>query len=148
MQKYDRNNDLTSVVIYDSKCPYCSAVTKWLKRTRDIGAISWHEIAAQNFLQAQFSRVPFAVFLVVPTEAKIYAGKNAAKELCTRSNLPDLFGTLVEKEYNTLSKAASLLSKRNQKIDDIGGIFELNSNSKEFLNELFHDSWTVPFENS
>ena len=146
MTKYERDTNLASVVIYDSKCPYCSAVTKWLKQTRDLGAVSWHENIAQNFLKAQFNYLPFAVFLVVLSENKIYAGPDAARELCERARLPDLFGRLVEQEYHKISKTASLLSNRKQSLDKIEGEFPLNSNSLLLLDDLFHEAWTLPFE--
>ena len=146
MTKYERDTNLASVVIYDSKCPYCSAVTDWLKRTRDLGAVSWHENIAQNFLKAQFNYSPFAVFLVVLPENKIYAGPDAARELCERARLPGLFGRLVEQEYHKISKTASLLSNRKQSLDKIEGEFSLNSNSLLLLDDLFHEAWTLPFE--
>ena len=146
MVKYERTTNIASVVIYDSKCPYCSAVTKWLKRTRDLGALSWHENTAQNFLKAQFNYSPFAMFLVVPSESKIYAGPDAARELCERARLPELFGRLVEHEYHKISKTASLLSNRKQPLDKIEGEFPLNANSLSLLDDLFYEAWTLPFE--
>tara|TARA_A100001037_G_scaffold207564_1_gene185929 strand:+ start:9162 stop:9605 length:444 start_codon:yes stop_codon:yes gene_type:complete len=146
MTKYERSIELSSVVIYDSKCPYCSAVTKWIKRTHGLGAISWHEKKAQEFLNTQFNYSPFAVFLVVPSEGTIYAGPTAAKELCNRANLPELFGRLVKQEYHKISKTASVLSNRKQDLDKIEGKFILNPDALSLLEGLFHEAWTLPFE--
>ena len=97
-------------------------------------------------MKAQFNYSPFAVFLVVLPENKIYAGPDAARELCERARLPGLFGRLVEQEYHKISKTASLLSNRKQSLDKIEGEFPLNSNSLLLLDDLFHEAWTLPFE--
>lgn len=144
MARYERATEFEAVVVYDAKCPYCSAATKALKRVSGLGAVSWHDDAAQRFLDAQFGEIPFAVFLVVPGENRVYAGRDAARELCRMAGIPELFGQLVEREFDRIERAVGSLSRADRRPDDIDGDYSIAEAAQGLLEELFYEAWTLP----
>lgn len=93
------------VLIYDGKCPFCSAASTALRRVRGVGAIAWNDEPAQAFLEAQFEEVPFALVLVDSEEERVYAGRAAASELCDRAGMPVLIGDIVGENYESIADA-------------------------------------------
>ena len=118
-------NEYDSVLIYDGECPYCSIAARALEEIDDIGAISWYDDAAQDFLQAQFGDTPFAMVLVDEPEKAVYAGKAAAKELSDRAGMPGLVGSLVRDNYESIAKVVGLASGRGRDPDDVHERYEL-----------------------
>lgn len=119
MSEYD------SVLIYDGECPYCSIAARALEEIDDIGAISWYDDPAQDFLEAQFGDTPFAMVLVDEREGTVYAGKTAAKELSDRAGMPGLVGSLVRDNYESIAKVVGLASGRGRDPDDVHERYEL-----------------------
>jgi hypothetical protein len=114
-----------SVLIYDGECPYCSIAARALEEIDDIGAISWYDDPAQDFLEAQFGDTPFAMVLVDEREGTVYAGKTAAKELSDRAGMPGLVGSLVRDNYESIAKVVGLASGRGRDPDDVHERYEL-----------------------
>lgn len=119
MSEYD------SVLIYDGECPYCSIAARALEEIDDIGAISWYDDAAQEFLEAQFGETPFAMVLVDESEQAVFAGKAAAKQLSDRAGMPGLVGSLVRDNYESIAKVVGLASGRGRDPDDVHERYEL-----------------------
>ncbi|WP_336326853.1 DCC1-like thiol-disulfide oxidoreductase family protein [Halovenus sp. HT40] len=118
-------SDYDSVLIYDGECPYCSVAARALEEIDDIGAISWYDDPAQSFLEAQFGETPFAMVLVDTTENRVYAGKAAAQELADRAGMPDLVGSLVRDNYETIARIVGLASGRGRDPDDVHEQYDL-----------------------
>ncbi|MFC6732712.1 MULTISPECIES: DCC1-like thiol-disulfide oxidoreductase family protein [unclassified Haladaptatus] len=118
-----------AVLIYDGECPYCSIAAVALKRLDDIDAISWYDDAAQRFLEAQFGATPFAMVLVDRAEKRVYAGKAAAEELATRAGLPQLAGSLVRDNYETIADLVGRASGRGRDPDDYHERYDLRDDA-------------------
>jgi hypothetical protein len=118
-------SEYDSVLIYDGECPYCSIAARALEEIDDIGAISWYDDPAQDFLEAQFGDTPFAMVLVDEREGTVYAGKTAAKELSDRAGMPGLVGSLVRDNYESIAKVVGLASGRGRDPDDVHERYEL-----------------------
>jgi hypothetical protein len=118
-------SEYESVLIYDGECPYCSIAARALEEIDDIGAISWYDDPAQDFLEAQFGDTPFAMVLVDEREGTVYAGKTAAKELSDRAGMPGLVGSLVRDNYESIAKVVGLASGRGRDPDDVHERYEL-----------------------
>lgn len=144
MTEYERAMEYEAVVLYDADCPYCSAATKALRRVDSLGAVSWDEPAAQSFLDAQFGKTPFAVILVDAGEGRVYAGKDAARELASRAGLPDLVSDLVESEFDRVEAVVDKLGGHEADGDDFHGEFDLTADGRDAFDELAYMAWSLP----
>lgn len=122
---------MSSVLIYDGDCAYCSAASRALRRLGDVEPVPWEEEAAQRFLHAQFGEEPFAMFLVDLEEEVVYAGRSAAGELAERAGAPSLASDLVSAEYDGISKVVGLASRREREPDDYHGTYDLRERATE-----------------
>lgn len=129
-----------AVLIYDGECPYCSVAARALEQVDDIGAISWYDDAAQTFLEAQFGATPFAMVLADETTGTVYAGRAAAEELCRRAGMPDLVGSLVRDNYETIAQVVGLASGRGRDPDDVHEQYELTDDAREAFPSLAGDA--------
>jgi predicted DCC family thiol-disulfide oxidoreductase YuxK len=125
-----------SVLIYDGECPYCSVAARALERVRDVGAISWYDESAQSFLQAQFGATPFAMVLVDSAEQRVYAGQSAAEELTRRAGMPELVGSLVRDNYETIARVVGLASNRGRDPDDVHERYDLTPDAADSFDGL------------
>jgi predicted DCC family thiol-disulfide oxidoreductase YuxK len=125
-----------SVLIYDGEFPYCSVAARALERVENIGAISWYDDAAQSFLQAQFGATPFAMVLVDTSEQRVYAGQSAAEELTQRAGLPELVGSLVRDNYETIARVVGLASGRGRDPDDVHERSDLTADGADAFGAL------------
>jgi predicted DCC family thiol-disulfide oxidoreductase YuxK len=123
--------EFESVLIYDGECPYCSVAARALERIEDIGAISWYDEAAQSFLRAQFDATPFAMVLVDASQGQVYAGRSAAEELTGRAGLPDMAGSLVRSNYDTIARVVGLASRRGREPADLHDRYDLTAGGVE-----------------
>jgi predicted DCC family thiol-disulfide oxidoreductase YuxK len=125
-----------SVLIYDGECPYCSVAARALERVRDVGAISWYDESAQDFLAAQFGATPFAMVLVDSAEKRVYAGRSAAEELTRRAGMPELVGSLVRDNYDAIARVVGAASNRGRDPDDVHEEYDLTSEGAERFESL------------
>jgi predicted DCC family thiol-disulfide oxidoreductase YuxK len=125
-----------SVLIYDGECPYCSVAARALERVQDVGAISWYDESAQAFLRAQFGATPFAMVLVDASEERVYAGESAAQELTGRAGMPELVGSLVRDNYETIARVVGLASNRGRDPDDVHEQYDLTAEAAEQFGTL------------
>ena len=125
-----------SVLIYDGECPYCSVAATALERVDDIGAISWYDGAAQTFLEAQFDATPFAMVLADAGAETVYAGRAAAEELARRAGMPELVGSLVRDNYETIARVVGLASGRGRDPDDVHEQYPLTDAGCESFRSL------------
>lgn len=125
-----------SVLIYDGECPYCSVAATALEQVDDVGAISWYDDAAQSFLEAQFGETPFAMVLVDAAEQRVYAGRSAAEELARRAGMPDIVGSLVRDNYETIARVVGLASGRGRDPDDVHERYELTDRGGDAFESL------------
>lgn len=109
--------ELRTVLIYDGECPYCSIAATAVRRLEDVAVVSWYDDAAQEFLTAQFGEAPFAMVLVDADEGRVYAGRNAARELADRAGTPKLVGSLVRDNYERIASAVGRASGRDHEAD-------------------------------
>ncbi|SDX88458.1 DCC1-like thiol-disulfide oxidoreductase family protein [Halobellus clavatus] len=130
MTQYD------SILIYDGECPYCSIAARALERLDDVGAISWYDDAAQEFLQAQFDETPFAMFLVDRRRRRVYAGRSAAKELADRAGTPGIVGSLVRDNYETIATVVGVASGRGREAADYHDIYPLGDDAADLFDGL------------
>ncbi|WP_410764429.1 DCC1-like thiol-disulfide oxidoreductase family protein [Haloferax sp. DFSO60] len=125
-----------AVLIYDGECPYCSIAATALKRLDDVEAISWYDDAAQEFLAAQFSEVPFAMVLADRSEDRVYAGRAAAKELAERAGTPGIVGSLVRDNYETIAKVVGVASGRGRDPDDVHSTYPIEGAALDTFDAL------------
>ena len=133
---------MTSVLIYDGDCVYCSVAAKALRRLGDVGAVSWDDETAQRFLHAQFGEEPFAMFLVDLNEETVYAGRTAASELSERAGLPSVASDLVASEYGGISKVVGVASRREREPDDYHGRYDLRDRARPEAESLVETAET------
>jgi len=125
-----------SVLIYDGECPYCSVAAQALGRVKNIGALSWYDESAQSFLRAQFDATPFAMVLVDADEQQVYAGRAAAEELTQRAGMPELVGSLVRENYDTIARVVGLASRRGRDPADVHDQYDLTADGAETFETL------------
>jgi len=121
---------MSSVLIYDGDCAYCSVAARALRRLGDVAAVGWEEDAAQRFLESQFEETPFAMFLADLDEENVYAGRSAAEELADRAGAPSLASSLVSSEYDGISKVVGIASRRDREPDDYHGIYDMRERAR------------------
>jgi predicted DCC family thiol-disulfide oxidoreductase YuxK len=129
-----------SVLIYDDECRYCSVAARALERVEDIGAISWYDERAQSFLEAQFGATPFAMVLVDAAAEQVYAGQSAAAELTRRAGMPELVGSLVRDNYETIARVVGAASGRNRDPDDVHERYDLTTAGADQFEALAGDA--------
>ena len=125
-----------SVLIYDGECPYCSVAARALERIENIGAVSWYDESAQSFLQEQFDATPFAMVLVDSEQRRVYAGRTAAEELTQRAGMPELVGSLVRDNYDTIARAVGLATRRDREAADVHDQYDLTTAAAEAFETL------------
>jgi len=124
------------VLIYDGDCPYCSVAAVALERIEGIVAVSWYAEPVEPFLEAQFGANPFAMVLVDPEEGRVYAGRNAAKELTDRAGTPGIVGSLVRDNYERIAGVVGALSGRGRDPDDYHETYELTPEAAAHVDAL------------
>lgn len=118
-------SEFESVLVYDGDCPFCSAASSALRRTRGVGVVPWEDEAAQRFLEMQFEDAPFALVFVDGGARKVYVGREAARELCERAGLPTLMSDLVGENYEAIADAVRTVSGLDDEPDPYHGSFPL-----------------------
>ena len=118
-------SEFESVLVYDGDCPFCSAASSALRRTRGVGIVPWEDEAAQRFLAAQFEDAPFALVFVNGSAGQVYVGREAARELCERAGLPVLVSDLVGENYESIADAVRTVSGLDDEPDPYHGSFPL-----------------------
>jgi hypothetical protein len=126
----------TSVLIYDGECPYCSIAAKALQAVDNLGAISWYDDAAQDFLEAQFDATPFAMVLVDTERDTVYAGRAAAEELAARAGMPGIVSSLVRDNYDTIAAVVGAASGRGRDPDDVHEPYALSDAGRSTFDRL------------
>jgi hypothetical protein len=129
-----------NMLIYDGECPYCSLAAKALERIDTVGALSWYDSAAQQFLDAQFDTTPFAMFLVDIEEKQVYAGRSAAEELAKRAGTPHLVSSLVRDNYTQIAEVVGLASGRGREPDNVHSVYQLTSEAELVYDPLVTSS--------
>ncbi len=128
---------LEAVMIFDGECPFCSAAATALRRLDTVGVVPWEDEAAQSFLDAQFGEVPFLLALVDPAEDTIYLGRTAARELCERAGLPEIVGSLVRDNYETVADAVQRTATSEATLDRYHGTVSISEPATDHLESLF-----------
>lgn len=123
--------DPGSVLVFDGDCPFCSAASSALRHTRDVGVVPWSDETARALLEAQFGEVPFALVLVDGDEARLYVGREAARELCERAGLPVLVSDLLGENYESVAERVRAVSGADREPDARHGTFELTEAATE-----------------
>ncbi len=124
------------VLIYDGDCPYCSMAAVALERLDDIAALSWYADPVEAFLHAQFDAQPFAMILVDPGRETVYAGRSAAQELADRAGTPEIVGSLVRQNYETIAGVVGSLTRRGRDPADYHDQYPLAAAAKPNLQRL------------
>ncbi|PSQ45790.1 DUF393 domain-containing protein [Halobacteriales archaeon SW_7_68_16] len=125
-----------AVLIYDGDCPYCSVAATAIKRTDDIGIVSWYDDDAQEFLEAQFGEAPFAMVLVDVAADRVYAGRAAAEELADRAGMPSIVGSLIGDNYDTIAGAVGKLSGRDRDPAPFHETYRLADGARDLFDAL------------
>ncbi|SFR69352.1 DCC1-like thiol-disulfide oxidoreductase family protein [Halogeometricum limi] len=128
--------DYDAVLVYDGDCPYCSIAAKALKELKNVGAISWYDETAQEFLERQFGETPFAMFLVDSREDRVYAGRSAAEELADRAGTPGIVSSLVRDNYDRIAKVVGAASGRGRDPDDFHDTYPLDEDAADLFDAL------------
>ena len=126
----------TTVLVYDGDCPFCSAAATAMRQLPSVGAVAWNEPAAQTFLEAQFGDVPFALFLADVEAETVWAGREAASELCDRGGMPVLVQDIVESGYERAVDAIRTVSEHDREVDPYHGAHLLSSAARDAFAEL------------
>lgn len=132
------------VLIYDGECPFCSAAASALRRVRGVGAIPWYDDPAQEFLEAQFEDVPFALVFVDGEEGRVYAGRAAASELCDRAGLPVLVQDIVRDNYESIADAIGSVAGGDRDPDPYHATYPLSPEASERFEALAEGAGSMP----
>lgn len=114
------------VLIYDGDCPFCSAASTALRHVDGVGAVAWDEDAAQAFLKAQFDDVPFALALVDREAGAVRVGRDAARDLCERAEMPVLVQDIVGDNYESIADAIRTVAGTDREPDPYHGTYDLS----------------------
>ncbi|MFB6130167.1 MAG: DUF393 domain-containing protein [Salinigranum sp.] len=128
--------DLHGVLIFDGDCPFCSAASSALRRVDGVGAVPWSDEAAQAFLAAQFGEVPFALAFVDRRDERVWAGREAARELCERAGLPVLVRDVIGDNYEGVADAIRTVAGADREPDVYHGVFPLSESAAEAFARL------------
>lgn len=128
--------DYHSVLVYDGDCPMCSAASSAMRRLDGVGAVAWHDDAAQAFLDAQFGEVPFALAFVDREAERVWVGREAARELCERAGLPILVQDVLGDNYESVADAVRGVTGAEREPDDYHGVFPLTDPATERFGAL------------
>lgn len=135
-------SDYGAVLVYDGECPFCSAAASALRRLPGAGAIAWDEDAAQSFLRAQFGETPFALVFADSEEARVYVGREAARELCERAGLPVLIRDVIGDNYESLADAIRTVTGVEGDPDPAyHGVYPMADDAREAFAALEADAW-------
>lgn len=128
--------DHTGVLIYDGDCPFCSAAATALRHLPDAGTVSWEAPAAQSFLEAQFGEAPFALVFVDGDAGRVYAGREAARELCERAGMPVLLQDVVDDNYERMADAVRTVAGLDREPDPYHGVYPLAADAEAAFEDL------------
>lgn len=129
-------SEFDAVLIYDGECPYCSIAARALERTQRVGAVSWYDDAAQSFLAAQFGETPFAMVLADREEGRVYAGREAARELAERAGFPGAVGSTVGNNYDAIAGFVGKLTGRDREMDPYHDTYDLTDAAREQFDDV------------
>lgn len=135
--------DHRAVLVYDGECPMCSAASSAMRRLDSVGAVAWDDPAAQRFLEAQFGETPFALVFADRETARVWVGREAARELCERAGLPVLVQDLVGENYETLADAVQGVAGTERDPDAHHGTFPLADAAAETFSDLAANAETT-----
>lgn len=121
----DATPEYGGVLLYDGDCPFCSAAASALRRVEDVGVVPWDDEAARAFLRAQFGEVPFALVLADRERERLWAGREAARELCDRAGLPVLVRDVVGEDYERLADGIRRVSGLDREPDPYHDVYPM-----------------------
>lgn len=134
MSKTDQ--PFTGILLYDGDCPFCSAASTAMRQLEAVGVVRWDDPASQAFLEAQFDDTPFALFFADGEAARIWAGRAAARELCTRAGMPVLVQDIVDDSYETVADAIRFVSGVDRDVDPYHDDYPLTDAARERFDDL------------
>lgn len=129
-------SEYSGVLIYDGECPLCSAAASALRRLPDVGSVAWEDEAAGAFLEAQFDDRPFALVFVDGADGRVYAGREAATELCDRAGMPVLVQDVVGGNYETMADAIRTVAGVQRDPDPYHGVYPLAEDAESAFEDL------------
>lgn len=132
----DTDYQFTGVLLYDGDCPFCSAASTAVRRLDRVGVVPWDDPAARAFLEAQFGAVPFALFFVDAEARRVWAGREAARELCDRAGLPVLVQDVVGENYEALADAVRFVSGLDREVDPYHDAYPLADEAAALFDDL------------
>ena len=126
----------TGILIYDGDCPFCSAASTAMRQLEGVGVVPWDDPAAQDFLEAQFGEVPFALFFVDSEAETVWAGRAAATELCERAGMPVLVQDIVDESYERIADAIQSVTGTDREIDPYHDAYPLSDDAVALFDDL------------
>ena len=101
---------MSSQVIYDSECPYCTLISKLVDLSSRFDTMAYSSSSAQEILEKEFEDPGFTFYMI--GDQKVYFGDKAAQEIAVRLYRSKIAGKLFLNLYPYLSKIFSVLSGR------------------------------------
>jgi len=129
-------SQFTGILLYDGDCPFCSAASTAMRQLEGVGVVPWDEPAAQEFLEAQFGTVPFALFFVDSEAETVWAGRAAASELCERAGMPVLVQDIVGENYERVADAIQSVTGTDREIDPYHDAYPIADDAAALFDEL------------
>ncbi|WP_254523811.1 DUF393 domain-containing protein [Natrinema caseinilyticum] len=126
----------TGVLLYDGDCPFCSAASTAMRQLERVGIVPWDDPAAQDFLEAQFGSVPFALFFADIEAETVWAGRAAATELCDRAGMPVLVRDIVDERYERFADAIRFVSGADREVDPYHDAYPLTDDAAALFDEV------------
>lgn len=130
------SGDFDGVLIYDGDCPFCSAASTALRHVDGVGAIAWSDETAQEFLEAQFDDVPFALVFADREAELVRVGRDAACDLCDRAGMPVLVQDIVGGNYESIADAIRSVAGSDREPDPYHGTYDLSEGARERYGDL------------
>jgi len=84
-------------------------------------------MGAHSRVWAQFGTAPLAMVLVDAPAEQVYAGQAAVEGLTRRAGIPELVGSLVRDNYETIARVVGAASGRNRDPDDVHQRYDLTA---------------------
>ena len=126
----------SGVLLYDGDCPFCSAASTAVRQLEGVGVVAWDDPVAQRFLEAQFGETPFALFFADRDAGRIWAGREAATELCERAGMPVLIRDVVGENYERMADAIRSVTGLDREIDPYHDDYPLTDEAAALFDEL------------
>ncbi len=126
-----------AVLIYDGDCGFCTAAATAVGQLDTVGVIPWQSAPAQAFLEAQFESPPFTLIFVDTVSNRVALGRDAARTVADRAEMPSLLATLADTQYDSIAQAIQTVSGSNRSFESVHGQYPMTDTARTQVPAVF-----------